>query len=36
MYKLIIKHHIVSYTIEKLRKNKLLNTTTLSDLCRIL
>lgn len=35
-YTLITKHHISSSTINKLRKNKPLNTTTLNDLCRIL
>ena len=35
-YTLIKKHHISSATIDKLRKNKPLNTTTLDDLCRIL
>ncbi len=35
-YTLIHKHHISSSTIDKLRKNKPLNTTTLNDLCRIL
>lgn len=35
-YTLITKHHISSSTIDKLRKNKPLNTTTLNDLCRIL
>lgn len=35
-YTLINKHHISSATIDKLRKNKPLNTTTLNDLCRIL
>ena len=35
-YTLINKHHISSYTIDKLRKNKPLNTTTINDLCRIL
>lgn len=34
-YTLINKHHISSSTIDKLRKNKPLNTTTLNDLCRI-
>lgn len=29
-------HHISSSTIDKLRKNKPLNTTTINDLCRIL
>lgn len=35
-YSLINKHHISSAIIDKLRKNKPLNTTTLNDLCRIL
>lgn len=35
-YTLINKHHISSSTIDKLRKNKPLNTTTLNDLCIIL
>ena len=35
-YTLINHHHISSSTIDKLRKNKPLNTTTLNDLCRIL
>ena len=35
-YTLITRHHISSATIDKLRKNKPLNTTTLNDLCRIL
>ena len=35
-YTLIYKHHISSSTIDKLRKNKPLNTTTINDLCRIL
>ncbi|MCD8012491.1 MAG: helix-turn-helix transcriptional regulator [Lachnospiraceae bacterium] len=35
-YTLITKHHISSATIDKLRKNKPVNTTTLNDLCRIL
>ncbi len=35
-YTLINKHHISSATIDKLRKNKPLNTTTLNDLCMIL
>lgn len=34
-YTLINKHHISSATIDKLRKNKPMNTTTLNDLCRI-
>ncbi len=35
-YTLIKTHHISSSTIDKLRKNKPLTTTTLNDLCRIL
>ena len=35
-YTLITKHHISSATIDKLRKNKPMTTTTLNDLCRIL
>lgn len=35
-YTLINKHHISSATIDKLRKNKPMNTTTINDLCRIL
>lgn len=35
-YTLIRNHRISSSTIDKLRKNKPLNTTTLNDLCRIL
>ena len=35
-YTLINKHHVSSATIDKLRKNKPLNTTTINDLCRIL
>lgn len=35
-YTLIVKHRISSSTIDKLRKNKPLNTTTINDLCRIL
>lgn len=35
-YSLINRYHISSSTIDKLRKNKPLNTTTLNDLCRIL
>ena len=35
-YTLINKHHISSSIIDKLRKNKPMNTTTLNDLCRIL
>lgn len=35
-YTLIRDHHISSSTIDKLRNNKPLNTTTLNDLCRIL
>lgn len=35
-YTLIKKHRLSSSTIDKLRKNKPLNTTTINDLCRIL
>lgn len=35
-YTLINRHHVSSAIIDKLRKNKPLNTTTLNDLCRIL
>lgn len=35
-YTLIKNHHISSSTIDKLRKNKPLNTTTINDLCQIL
>ena len=35
-YTLINRHHISSSTIDKLRNNKPLNTTTINDLCRIL
>lgn len=35
-YTLINKHHISSATIDKLRKNKPMTTTTINDLCRIL
>lgn len=35
-YTLIKNHHLSSSTIDKLRKNKPVNTTTLNDLCRIL
>lgn len=35
-YTLIKNYHISSSTIDKLRKNKPLNTTTINDLCRIL
>lgn len=35
-YTLITHYHISSSTIDKLRKNKPLNTTTINDLCRIL
>ena len=35
-YTLIKNHHISSATIDKLRKNKPMNTTTLNDLCIIL
>lgn len=35
-YTLIKKHHISSSTIDKLRKNKPVTTTTINDLCRIM
>lgn len=35
-YSLIKDHHISSSTIDKLRKNKPLTTTTINDICRIL
>lgn len=35
-YSLIKIHRISSSTIDKLRKNKSITTTTLNDLCRIL
>ncbi|MCH1982843.1 helix-turn-helix transcriptional regulator [Ruminococcus sp. OA3] len=35
-YTLIHMHNISSSTIDKLRKDKPLNTTTVNDLCRIL
>lgn len=35
-YSLITRHRISSSTIDKLRKNKPMTTTTLNDLCRIL
>ena len=35
-YTLIKDYHISSSTLDKLRKNKPINTTTLNDLCRIL
>lgn len=35
-YTLINKYNISSATIDKLRKNKPMTTTTLNDLCRIL
>jgi len=35
-YTLINRYHISSSTIDKLRKNKPVTTTTLNDLCRIL
>lgn len=35
-YSLITRHRISSSTIDKLRKNKPITTTTLNDLCRIL
>lgn len=35
-YTLINKHHVSSAILDKLRKDKPMNTTTLNDLCRIL
>ena len=35
-YTLINNYHISSATLDKLRKNKPMNTTTINDLCRIL
>jgi len=35
-YTLIVKHHISSSTLDKLRKNRPITTTTVNDLCRIL
>lgn len=35
-YTLVNKYHISSATLDKLRKNKPMNTTTINDLCRIL
>lgn len=35
-YSLIKDHHISGSIIDKLRKNKPLNTTTINNLCRIL
>ncbi|MBR5225192.1 MAG: helix-turn-helix transcriptional regulator [Clostridia bacterium] len=35
-YTLIKNHHISSSTIDKLRKDKPVNVTTINDLCRIL
>ena len=35
-YTLIYKHHISSSTIDRLRNDKPINTTTINDLCRIL
>lgn len=35
-YTLVTKHHLSSATLDKLRKNKPITTTTLNDLCRIL
>lgn len=35
-YTLITRHHISSSTIDKLRKNKPVTTTTINDICRIL
>lgn len=34
-YTLITKHKVSSAIIDKLRKNKPMNTTTINDLCRI-
>lgn len=34
-YTLICRYHISSATIDKLRKNNPMNTTTLNDFCRI-
>ena len=35
-YTLIKNHHISSSTIDKLRKDKPITTTTINDLCRIM
>lgn len=35
-YTLIKKHRVSSSTIDKLRRNRALTTTTINDLCRIL
>lgn len=35
-YTLVNKYRVSSATIDKLRKNKAITTTTLNDLCRIL
>ena len=35
-YTLIKNHHISSSTIDRLRNDKPINTTTINDLCRIL
>lgn len=35
-YTLVRHHHISSATLDKLRKNKPITTTTINDLCRIL
>ena len=35
-YTLIVRHHISSSTLDKLRNNKPITTTTINDLCRIL
>ncbi len=35
-YTLINQYHVSSATLDKLRKNKPLNTTTINDLCGIL
>lgn len=34
-YTLIKNHHISSSTVDKLRRNKPVNSTTINDLCRI-
>ena len=35
-YTLVKNHHLSSSTLDKLRKNKPITTTTVNDLCRIL
>lgn len=35
-YTLITKYHISSSTIDRLRKNQAITTTTMNDLCRVL